>query len=75
MKNLNQLSKSEFITSFNSVKVGEEVANNVSKQHDPKTGYDYVSCVGAFSDLALLDEWFEEDKNSLGYVFEIDALI
>lgn len=75
MKNLNQLSKEEFISMFNAAKVGQDVVNHVSKEFDPSTGYNYVSCVGSFSDLSLLDKWFETDRNSVGYVFEIDAII
>ena len=68
------MSKEEFILDFNAAKEMQFVAVNVFKSAMTK-GRTYVGFIGSFAEIAIIDQWFSNDRDSMGYVLEIDAII
>ena len=74
MKKLTEMSKEEFIQLFNDAKPLEFVAQNVFKGN-LSFGRLYVGFIGSFAEMAIIDDWFKNDRDSMGYVIEINAII
>lgn len=70
MKKLSEMTKEEFILAFNEAKEMQFVAVNIFKGVTTK-GRKYVGFIGSFLD----NRWFTNDRDSMGYVLEIDAII
>ena len=74
MKRLSEMTKEEFILAFNAAKEMQFVAVNVFKSA-MTNGRIYVGFIGSFAEIAIIDRWFTNDSDSMGYVLEIDAII
>lgn len=74
MKKLTEMSKEEFIQLFNDAKPLEFVAKNVFKGN-LSFGRLYVGFIGSFAEMAIIDDWFKNDRESMGYLIEINAII
>ena len=74
MKKLSEMTKYEFILAFNEAKEMQFVAVNIFKGVTTK-GRKYVGFIGSFLDTSIIDRWFTNDRDSMGYVLEIDAII
>jgi hypothetical protein len=78
MKKIQEMTKEEFIDTFENAIDGDLVAENISKKWSSEEGgYWYVANEGECDGEDTLYYWFEEniDVNGKGYVEELDARI
>ena len=72
MKNINEVSKDEFIKLFNDAKNNQEVVHRVYKKMEGNRFYVSVMDV---PEMKQIMEWFRDDADSRGWVMELNALI
>ncbi len=72
MKNINEVTKEEFIKLFNAAKLNDEVVTRVHKKMEGNRFYVSVMDV---PEMKQVMDWFRDDTDSRGWVMELNALI
>lgn len=72
MKNINEVTKQEFIKLFNTAKLNDEVVRRVHKKMEGNRFYVSVMDV---PEMKQITDWFRDDADSRGWVMELNALI
>jgi hypothetical protein len=72
MKNINEVTKQEFIKLFNAAKLNQEVVTRVHKKMEGNRFYVSVMDVPEMNQIM---DWFRDDADSRGWVMELNALI
>ena len=72
MKDINKVTKEEFVKLFNTAKLNDEVVRRVHKKMEGNRFYVSVMDV---PEMKQIMDWFRDDVDSRGWVIELNALI
>ena len=72
MKDINKVTKEEFVKLFNTAKLNDEVVRRVHKKMEGNRFYVSVMDV---PEMKQIMDWFRDDADSRGWVMELNALI